>query len=212
VGADGAIRPHAGNIAQEATVTPQLVMLAGPNGAGNSTFYDAFLSDSPLPFLNADLFAVETGIDSFEAARILDATRNHLIEDQLGFISETVFSDPYGEKLGMLRRAIEAGFAVKLIYIGIANAVLSAHRIDQRLARGGHDVPRDRLTSRYKRSLANLRDAISFVPSVELFDNSLVDEPFRHLATFSDGVLAERAKGTLPSWCRSIVGSKRRSR
>jgi predicted ABC-type ATPase len=32
-------------------------MLAGPNGAGKSTFYDVFLADSPLPFLNADLFA-----------------------------------------------------------------------------------------------------------------------------------------------------------
>jgi predicted ABC-type ATPase len=189
-------------------VTPQLVVLAGPNGAGKSTFYDVFLADSPLPFLNADLFAAETGIDSLEAARILDATRDRMIEEQLGFITETVFSDPYGEKLGMLRKATDAGYAVTLIYVGLANPMLSARRIDQRVARGGHDVPRDRLAARYKRSLANLRDAISFVPVVELFDNSLLGQPFRHIATFHDGVLAERAAGSLPGWCRTIVRGK----
>src|SRR5688572_10492098 len=163
---------------------PQLVLLAGPNGAGKSTFYDVYLADSPLPFLNADLFAAETGVDSLEAARILDATRDRMIEDQLGFITETVFSDPYGQKLGMLQKAIEAGYAVTLIYIGLANTVLAGRRIDQRVARGGHDVPRERLAARYERSLTNFREAISFVPVVELFDNSFVDEPYRHLATF----------------------------
>src|SRR4051794_31446668 len=103
---------------------PQIVMLAGPNGAGKSTFYDAFLSRSPLPFLNADLFAAETGVDSFEAARVLDATRDRLVEDRIGFITETVFSDPHGHKLGLLQRATAAGYDVTLIYIGVRNAEL----------------------------------------------------------------------------------------
>ncbi|HTR54429.1 MAG TPA: zeta toxin family protein [Kofleriaceae bacterium] len=193
-------------------MTPQLVMLAGPNGAGKSTYYDAFLADSPLPFLNADLFAAETGVDSFEAARVLDATRDRMIEDRLGFITETVFSDPYGEKLAMLRKASDAGFDVTLIYIGLANPELSARRVDQRIAHGGHDVPRDRLASRYERSLANLREAITFVPSVELFDNSLVERPYRHVATFKFGALARRAPGRVPAWCKGIVIAKRRWR
>ena len=189
-------------------MTPQLVMLAGPNGAGKSTFYDVFLADSPLPFLNADLFAAETGVDSLEAARILDATRDRMIEDQLGFITETVFSDPYGQKLGMLRKAIDAGYAITLIYIGLANVVLAGRRIDQRIARGGHDVPRERLAARYERSLTNLREAISFVPVVELFDNSIVDEPYRHLATFKDGSLTHRMTGALPGWSRALMIAK----
>ena len=193
-------------------MTPQLVMLAGPNGAGMSTYYDVFLADSLLPFLNADLFAAETDIDSFEAARILDATRARMIDDRLGFITETVFSDPHGAKLDMLRQAVEAGYDVTLIYIGIASADLSARRVDQRIARGGHDVPRDRLASRYERSLANLRQAITSVPNVEIFDNSLIDEPYRHVASFKDGTLAWRMDGALPSWCRGIVPAKRRKR
>jgi predicted ABC-type ATPase len=188
---------------------PQLVMLAGPNGAGKSTYYDAFLADSPLPFLNAGLFAAETGVDSLEAARILDATRRRLIEDQLGFITETVFSDPHGEKLGLLRSATALGYDVTLVFIGVASAALAARRVDQRIARGGHDVPRDRIASRFERSLANLRQAIAFVPTVHVFDNSLIEQPYRRIATFQAGVLRWRMVGTPPAWCRTLVRSKR---
>jgi predicted ABC-type ATPase len=191
---------------------PQLVVLAGPNGAGKSTFYKVFLAARPLPFLNADAVAANASVDSMEAARILEGKRAQMIEDGFGFITETVFSDPYGAKLDMLRAAIEAGFDVTLIYIGLTSARLSALRVDQRVARGGHDVPRDRIESRYTRSLANLKQAIAFVPSVKLYDNSSADEPFQHIATFHDGALTFRMKGRLPMWTRGIVPSARGKR
>jgi predicted ABC-type ATPase len=180
-------------------------MLAGPNGAGKSTFYDAFLAESPLPFLNADLVAAELQLDSFEAARLLDATRQRRIDDGLGFITETVFSDPYGHKLSFLRDAIAAGFDVTLVFVGLASAELSGRRVAQRVAQGGHDVPRDRLERRFERSVANLREAIQFVPRVEIFDNSLDDTPYRKVATFTAGELTWRMRGTIPSWCRNII-------
>ena len=188
---------------------PQLVVLAGPNGAGNSTFYDAFLVESLLPFLNADHFAAETGIDSIEAARLMDATRARMIEDRLGFITETVFSDPVGAKLGMLRDAVAAGYDVTLIYIGVSKSELLGHRIDQRVASGGHDVPRDRIAKRFTRSLKNLTEAITFVPVVQLYDNSSADEPYRLVATFQHGALVARSPGVLPRWARGLVPGKK---
>jgi predicted ABC-type ATPase len=186
---------------------PQLVVLAGPNGAGKSTFYTVFLSQSPLPFLNADLFAAELEVDSFEAARILDATRDRMISDGVGFITETVFSDPHGAKLEMLRRAVAAGFDVTLVYVGITSAKLSAKRVAQRVAEGGHDVPRERLESRFERSLANLAQAIGFLPRVELYDNSSADEPFRRVVVFERGVATWRMRGRLPAWARRVMPS-----
>jgi predicted ABC-type ATPase len=189
-------------------MTPQLVVLAGPNGAGKSTFYDAFLAGSPLPFLNADHFAAETGIDSFEAARILDATRDRFIADRLGFITETVFSDPHGHKLGMLRAAAVAGYDITLVYIGVASADLLAARIDRRVAAGGHDVPRDRVASRFERSLANLREAIPIATTVKLYDNTSADEPYRLVAVFTVGELTFRATGRLPRWVGAVLPRK----
>ncbi len=191
---------------------PQLVVLAGPNGAGKSTFYKIFLAERPLPFLNADVIAENANLDSLEAARILDGMRARWIEAGLGFITETVFSDPYGAKLEMMRAAVEAGHDVTLIYIGLTSARLSALRVDQRVSQGGHDVPRDRIAARYTRSLTNLKTAIEFVPTVKLYDNSSADEPFQHVATFGNGALTFRMKGRLPAWTRGIVPATRGKR
>ncbi len=191
---------------------PQLVVIAGPNGAGKSTFYQAFLARMDLPYLNADNVEAETGLDSIEAARLLDTMRAQLIDDGMGFITETVFSDPYGSKLDMIRSAVEAGYDVVLVYIGLMSPELSERRVDQRIAKGGHDVPRDRLASRYERSLKNLQEAIAFVPVVKLYDNSLADEPFRPVATFQNGAITTRMKGRLPGWARGIVPSGRGKR
>jgi predicted ABC-type ATPase len=191
-------------------MTPQLVVLAGPNGAGKSTFYDVFLASSPLRFLNADNVARETGIDSLQAARLLDAMRDQLIDDGIGFITETVFSDPHGAKLAMLERAVLAGYAVVLVYVGVGSAELAERRIDARIALGGHDVPRDRIAARYVRSLDNLAKAIAFVPRVELYDNSSSDEPYRHVATFEAGALTWRMRGIVPAWARRFVPRRKR--
>src|SRR5258707_1120308 len=121
-----------------------------------------------------------------------------MIADRLSFITETVFSDPHGAKLDMLRKAVDAGYDVTLIYIGIADADLSSRRVDQRIARGGHDVPRDRIASRFERSLANLEAARDFVPTVELYDNSFVEKPYQLVARFKSGALEWRMPGAIP--------------
>lgn len=185
------------------------MLLAGPNGAGKSTFYDVFLRSSRLPFLNADIIEARTGIASVEVARMLDAMRDELIAQEAGFISETVFSDPAGAKLDMLRAAVEAGYEVTLVYIAVEPA-LSALRIDQRVAIGGHDVPRDRIAPRFERSLENLRAAISFVPVVKIYDNSSIDEPYRLLATFESGRQSFVSDGKLPKWTKGIIKRSRR--
>jgi predicted ABC-type ATPase len=178
-------------------------MLAGPNGAGKTTFYREFLATSTLPFLNADEFEARTGVASLEAARILDAVRDDMVARGAGFITETVFSDPVGSKLGLLRRAVDAGYFVAMIYVGV-DAELSALRIDQRVAAGGHDVPRDRIASRFERSLANLREAIRFVTLAKIYDNSSLDEPYRLLAQFESGKRSLVVK-PLPPWAKWLA-------
>lgn len=185
-------------------------MLAGPNGGGKSTFWEAFLSESPLQFLNADVLSVRTGLDSLDAARFLDARRAQLVDEGTSFITETVFSDPYGVKLELLQKAVQAGYDVILVYIGIEPA-LSALRIEQRVLLGGHDVPREKLAGRFARSLENLEQALRFVPLVKIYDNSSVEAPYRLLATFENGKRTFVAS-TIPPWARGVLKRPARKR
>jgi predicted ABC-type ATPase len=182
-------------------MNPRLVVLAGPNGAGKSTFYRRHLESSGLPFLNADVLQVNTGIDVYEAARTVDAARLAYLELKAGFITETVFSDPDGRKLNFLRKAIVAGYDVELIYIGLVGPQLAQLRVAERVATGGHAVPAEKVAARYPRSLENLAAALEFVPTVRLFDNSTRAQ-FRRLGTFKDGQLVERTAEALPLWAQ----------
>lgn len=181
-------------------------MLAGPNGAGKSTFYESFLSALGLPFLNADVLAALTGMGAYEAAaRIADASRV-LVERRLGFVVETVFSDPVGAKVDFLAEAAAAGFDVQLIYIGIDDAEASVARVATRVRAGGHDVPVAKILARYARTLDNLERAIARLPRVILYDNSSFAEPYRLIAEFRAGKSHAGSADRLPRWARRFCG------
>lgn len=154
-------------------------MIAGPNGAGKTTYYRSFLRESGLPFINADELVAKLGLNVMEAATYADRVRDELIAAGESFITETVFSDPVGSKLGLLRRAMAAGYQVELHFIGISDVGLSKARVAGRVLQGGHDVPTDRLARRYAQSLKNLAAALKFVPTVYVRDNSSASHPFR---------------------------------
>ena len=42
---------------------PIVVALAGPNGAGKTTFYRTYMKPAGLRFVNADVLALELGIE-----------------------------------------------------------------------------------------------------------------------------------------------------
>ncbi|HMO97993.1 MAG TPA: zeta toxin family protein [Kiritimatiellia bacterium] len=181
-------------------MAPTLIMLAGPNGAGKTTFYSTFLSNKPLPFINADRFAAEFKLNAYEAASLADRVRENFVARNESFISETVFSDPNGKKLELLLQAALKDYVVTLIYIGVSNPELSRERVAARVAAGGHDVPADKLDARYHRSLRNLEKAIRSLPRVILYDNSDFEEPYRFLAEFRSGVLVHQTDRPVPNW------------
>ena len=183
---------------------PVVVALAGPNGAGKTTFHGAHLASAGLRFVNADELAREMEIDAYEAAKLAQNVREALVEQRESFVFETVFSDPAGDKLDLLRRARALGYTVVLCFIGLASPELSDERVAMRVMQGGHDVPPEKLAARYPRSLANLRRAIRELPHVLVFDNSDLRHPFRRVAEFVNGAPV----GTLepiPRWLRGVV-------
>jgi predicted ABC-type ATPase len=191
---------------------PLLVVLVGPNGAGKSTFYQRYLKSTNLPFINADLLAktlIQNGAPTGEeterlAASLADKKRAELIAKRDNFITETVFSDPVGAKVQLLREAQAAGYAIVLIFICVDSAELSALRVETRVADGGHDVPRDRIAARYERMRKNVKVALTFVDFAVVVDNSSLDEPLRPVASLAQGRLLSVDR-PLPWWAEEVL-------
>jgi predicted ABC-type ATPase len=134
---------------------PILVAIAGPNGAGKTTFFHAHLASAGLRFVNADVLAAELAVGPYEAARLADALRRALIEREESFVFETVFSDPVGDKVAFLEEAARSGVVVVLCYIGLSGPDQSTERVAMRVTQGGHDVPDDKLHSRFSDDVPN---------------------------------------------------------
>jgi len=194
---------------------PVLIFLAGSNGAGKTTFFEEYLADLGLPYVNADWLAhaivasrpAGGGVESLDRRAFEEAERLRasFLEARLSFCTETVFSDPAGAKLAFLDRARAEGFAVRLVFIGLASVALSIARVQHRVDRGGHDIPDATLRARFPRTLHNLRLGVPRVEGAFLFDNSDYDRPYRLVLRYADGRVVERHP-PLPAWTAGLPG------
>ena len=183
---------------------PLLVAVAGPNGAGKTTFYHAHLKPAGLRWVNADVLASELDMEPYAAAAVAGNLRQELVNQRESFAFETVFSDPVGDKVSFLKAAAEQGYTVVLCFIGISGPEVSEQRVAMRVSQGGHDVPAEKLITRYPRILANLQKAIRDLPHVWVFDNDDLRTPFRKVAVFEQG-REHSMHQPVPEWLRQIL-------
>ena len=184
---------------------PVMVALAGPNGAGKTTFYNSHLRRAALRFINADALARELDLDPYVAANVANSLRREFVKRGESFVFETVSPDPVGDKVTFLKEAAKAGYTVILCFIGIAGPEMSEERVAMRISQGGHDVPSEKLASRFPRTMSNLAAAIRELPHVLIFDNGDLSTPFRKVAVFEHGRLAF-SNAPFPEWLQPLLG------
>ncbi len=73
-----------------------------------------------------------------------------------------------------------------------------------RVSQGGHDVPDDKLRSRFSRTLVNLQAVIVQLPHVLIYDNSDLNVAYRQVAVFDDGQ-ARHLQEPIPDWLRPVL-------
>lgn len=187
---------------------PVLLFFAGPNGSGKTTLYETYRAGFPnLVFVNADLLArIIAGIPATDelAQKMGNLMRQHLLGHPTSFATETVFSDPEGDKLNYLRQAAAAGYRVVFIYTALANWQLSLMRVRHRVANGGHGVPEDRLQRRFDQSRRNCVEALRFVETGLVLDNSVVDQAPAPMALVQHGKLIAAAPG-IPAYVAELL-------
>jgi len=184
-----------------ASQQPLLVVLAGSNGAGKSTFYRYALTGYGLPFVNADEIARQIrghyiAADdplAYQAMALAEQERQRLVAERRSFIMETVLSDPEGAKLKFFQELVAAGYFLLLVYMRLEDPAISMTRVMQRVNDGGHDVPDDKLVARFPRTKANAAEAVKIANLALVLDNSDTEEPYRWLETWQNGTLVEQA-------------------
>jgi len=102
---------------------------------------------------------------------IADYLRVKLLHSNLKFSFETVFS--HDGKVAFLEKAKAAGYKVYLYFVATEDPEINVYRVKEvRVKQHGHDVPEDKIRSRYYKSLELLHRAAQHCYQVFFFDNS----------------------------------------
>lgn len=153
---------------------PEIIVFAGPNGSGKSTFTE--LLKPPMDYINADEIKKSLKCSDLEAAQIAESQRESHLENLEEFCFETVLSTDRNLKL--LQRAKEKGYFIRCFYMITCNSKINVLRVRTRVEKGGHDVPEEKIVSRYNRALGLVKELVKVCDICHIYDNS-GEIPFR---------------------------------
>ena len=83
-----------------------------------------------------------------------------------------------------MRQAAEAGYKVYLYFVSTESPEINKYRVALRVKEGGHNVPPERIESRYYRSLELLHKAAEIAYQAFFFDNSINNKPYTLVGHF----------------------------
>lgn len=186
---------------------PLFTVIGGPNGAGKSTYTEGLAAwGYPLgEVVNPDLIAA--ALPAPVATRNARAGRDTLhltralIASGRAFSRETTLSG--NEILRTMQAAKEAGFRVNLFFVGVDSLKTSQNRVEERVRKGGHDVPRHVQARRFSRSFDNAVRAARIADASVFVHSS--DAQFQSVGMARRGVMVWRADVLGLRWLNRIA-------
>lgn len=147
---------------------PEIVVFAGPNGSGKSTF--TALLKPVMDYINADEIKKNLKCSDYEAAQLAEQQRETHLLNMENFCFETVMSTD--RNINLLNRAKQKSYFIRCYYILTADPMINVLRVRARVEVGGHDVPEDKIISRYDRALKLIHEVVSVCDICHIYDNS----------------------------------------
>ena len=147
---------------------PRILVFAGPNGSGKSTITKG------LPicgiYVNADEIKRLSRCSDLEAAQEAEQIRQMLLSAEKDFTFETVLSTD--RNLDFLRRAKERHYEIHAVFVLTNDPQINVQRVHERVKAGGHDVPEEKVISRYEKAIKNLSKLVRIADYTRVIDNS----------------------------------------
>lgn len=106
------------------------------------------------------------------------------MEKRVSFTQETTLAGYRTERTA--KEAKEAGYYIRLFYVGLDTVQESLKRIQNRVEKGGHDIPPDDVKRRFSGRFEALAKVLPYCDEAIFFDN---DNGFREVGEYRNGEL-----------------------
>ncbi len=176
-------------------------IIGGVNGVGKSSFTGVLKRQrSDLgQIIDVDKITVQMGGDALaggkESIRRIDAC----LDKGLSFTQETTLSGFRTERTA--RKARESGYSVRLYYVGLDSAQESLARIQNRVRRGGHNIPQEDVLRRFAGRWEAVAKVLPYCDTAEFYDN---DNGFVLVAEYRNGELT-LVGNQKPLWIQELA-------
>ena len=167
---------------------PALIVIAGPMGAGKTTFYNAHLREAfptlipPIPH-----------------------RREAMLHEHSSFAVEDFVVDAE-----LLESARAAGYITKVVFISTEDPNLNAGRILVRMSHGGQAVPLGAIPESYEEAMKSLPEARRHADDLLVYDNTPNGKGHRLVARFMAGELVKTTHSA-PEWLKDVFGRELQS-
>jgi predicted ABC-type ATPase len=206
-----------------AAARPEILVVAGVNGAGKSSVAGARMQNAGGRFYNPDLHARELrvaqpGLSVEDANGQAWQHGRALLErgiiTRVNFAFETTLG---GTTIAQILRAAVASHDIHVLFVGLDSPERHIARVAARVRAGGHDIPEARIRARFISSRANLIGLVPVLASLRLYDNSIevasggtsIPLPIRLLEMERGVITYEAPRGSIPGWAKAIVQAAR---
>lgn len=176
-------------------------IIGGVNGVGKSSFTGVLKERSTDlgTIINVDKITAEMGGNPLTGGKAALRKMNDCISRGVSFTQETPLSGYKTESTA--KQVRELGYYVRLFYVGLDTAAESLSRIENRVRRGGHDIPHDDVLRRFAGRWEAVAKVLPYCDEAEFYDN---DNGFVKVAEYRNGEL--RFIGThTPQWLRELT-------
>ena len=176
-------------------------IIGGVNGVGKSSF-TGVLKERTMDLgtiIDVDKITAELGGNTLAGCKAALTKIRDCIARNVSFTQETTLSGYKTEATA--KQVKELGYHVRMFYVGLDTLDESLLRIQNRVRRGGHDIPNDDVSRRFSARWESLAKVLPYCDEAEFYDN---DNGFVTVAKYKNGELQIIGQNP-PQWLLELI-------
>lgn len=171
-------------------------LIAGVNGTGKSSLRGVLEGQGIIlgHIIDADMIAKQNGFNAIKAGKQAINEIDRCLNNNISFTQETTLS---GRRvLRTIRQARKQGYYISLFYVGLNTVDESIRRIENRVKKGGHNIPSEDVKRRFNNRFETLIEVLAYCDEVTFYDN---ENGFVKVAEMRNNIF-RYTNGYRPEW------------